>query len=163
MTKAVYLFMQIFEIANSPEHYSDVKTLFLEYAESLGFDLCFQNFDKEISDLKSEYTDNGGCILLCYQNNIPAGCVGLRRFKDDICEMKRLYLRNEFRGKGIGRALAEKITGKAREYGYKAMRLDTISTMKEAISLYKTMGFKEVNAYRENPVKGAIYMELDLK
>jgi ribosomal protein S18 acetylase RimI-like enzyme len=154
--------MQIFEVANTARHYEDAKILFLEYANSLNFDLCFQNFDKEIADLKGEYTNNGGCILLCYENNIAAGCVGLRRLENNICEMKRLYLRNEFRGTGIGRKLAEKIIDKATEFGYEKMRLDTIDTMKEAISLYKKLGFIEIKPYRENPVAGAIYMELVL-
>lgn len=155
--------MQIYEIANTEKHFEDARILFLEYANSLNFDLCFQNFHKEIRDLKEEYTDNGGCILLCYNDGKPVGCVGLRNLKDDVCEMKRLYLRNEFRGKGIGRKLAEKIIEEAKKSGYKFLRLDTIETMKEAISLYKTLGFKVIDAYRENPVPGAIYMELELK
>jgi ribosomal protein S18 acetylase RimI-like enzyme len=155
--------MQIFEIANTKKHYEDAEILFVEYAESLGFDLCFQNFHREIRDLKEEYTNNGGGILLCYEDGVPVGCVGLRRFKDDICEMKRLYLRNEFRGSGTGKMLATKIIEKAKELGYEKMRLDTIETMKEAISIYKKIGFKEIDAYRENPVPGVIYMEIDLK
>ena len=154
--------MQILKIANTKEEYDDAKILFLEYAKSLNFDLCFQNFDEEISDLKSEYTDNGGCILLCYEDDKLAGCVGLRRFENNICEMKRLYLRNEFRGKGIGKALVDKIILISKEYGYEKMRLDTIETMKEAISIYKKIGFEEIKPYRENPVEGVIYLELAL-
>jgi len=154
--------MQILKIAETEEEYEDAKTLFLEYAKSLNFDLCFQNFDKEISDLKSEYTGNGGCKLLCYDENNLAGCVGLRRFENKICEMKRLYLRDEFRGKGIGKALVDRIISISKEYGYERMRLDTIYTMKEAISIYKKIGFEEIKPYRVNPIEGVIYLELFL-
>jgi len=151
-----------YKISRTEQDFADAKDLFLEYANSLNFELCFQNFEKEISDLPAQYSEPTGCIILCYEDNKPIGCVGLRKFAEGICEMKRLYLKNEARGKGIGRALAEKIIGKANERGYKKMQLDTIETMKEAISLYKSMGFKEISPYRFNPIKGVVYMELEI-
>lgn len=142
--------------------FAEAKELFLEYKDSLNLDLCFQNFNEEISDLPAQYSEPNGCIILCYEDDKPIGCIGLKKFSEGVCEMKRLYLRKEARGKGIGRNLAEKIIEKAKEFGYKKMQLDTLETMKEAIALYKSMGFKEIPPYRFNPVKGVIYMELDL-
>ena len=149
--------------SKTEQDFADAKDLFLEYANSLNFELCFQNFENEISDLPAQYSEPTGCIILCYKDDKPIGCVGLRKFAEGICEMKRLYLKNEARGKGIGRVLAEKVIEKAKELGYKKMQLDTIETMKEAISLYKSMGFKEISPYRFNPVKGVIYMEIELE
>jgi ribosomal protein S18 acetylase RimI-like enzyme len=155
--------MVSYRTCKSQKDFADAKNLFIEYATSLNFELCFQNFEKEISDLPAQYSEPTGCIIMCYENDRPIGCVGLRKFSDGICEMKRLYLKNEARRKGIGRTLTEKVIEKAKRYGYKKMQLDTIETMKEAISLYKSMGFREISAYRYNPVKGVIYMELELK
>jgi GNAT superfamily N-acetyltransferase len=152
-----------YKISKSEKDFADAKDLFVEYANSLNFELCFQNFEKEISDLSAQYSEPTGCIILCYENDKPIGCVGLRKFAEDVCEMKRLYLRKEAHGKGIGRVLANKIIEKAKELGYKKMQLDTIETMKEAIALYKSMGFKEISPYRFNPVQGVIYMEFDLE
>jgi putative acetyltransferase len=149
-------------ISKSDKDFTDAKDLFVEYASSLNFELCFQNFEEEISNLPAQYSEPTGCIILCYENDKPIGCVGLRKFAEDVCEMKRLYLRKEARGKGIGRVLAIKIIEKAKELGYKKMQLDTIETMKEAIALYKSMGFKEIKPYRYNPLDGVLYMELDL-
>lgn len=152
-----------YKISETEEDYKVARELFLEYANSLNFDLCFQHFDGEISDLAGQYSEPAGCLILCYEDNFPLGCVALRKFKDDICEMKRLYLRPQARGKGIGRTLANKIIEKAKELGYKKMQLDTIETMKEAIALYKSMGFKEIDAYRFNPIAGVKYMEISLE
>jgi putative acetyltransferase len=129
----------------------------------LNFELCFQNFENEISDLPAQYSEPTGCIILCYEDDNPIGCVGLRKYEENICEMKRLYLKNEARGKGVGRELAIRIIEKAKQLGYKKMQLDTIETMKEAIALYKSIGFKEISPYRYNPVQGVIYMELELE
>lgn len=154
--------MITYKISKTEQDYKDAKDLFLEYANSLNFELCFQDFEKEIFDLPAQYSEPTGCIILCYENEKPIGCVGLRQFAEGICEMKRLYLINEARGKGIGRVLAEEIVEKAKELGYQKMQLDTIETMKEAISLYKSMGFKKIPAYRYNPIQGVIYMEMEL-
>ena len=155
--------MITFKISKSEQDFSEARKLFLEYKDSLNLDLCFQKFHEEISDLSAQYSEPSGCIIICYKKNLPVGCVGIRKFKGDVCEMKRLYLRPEARGKGIGRVLANKITEKAKEFGYKKMQLDTLETMKEAISLYKSIGFKEISPYRFNPLEGVIYMEIELE
>lgn len=139
-----------------------IRLLFLEYAKSLNFDLCFQSFDEELAGLPGDYAPPDGWLLLAYFGEKVAGCVGLRKVADGVCEMKRLWVRPEFRGKKIGRKLAEEIIDEARKIGYSIMKLDTIDTMKEAIAMYKSMGFTETSAYRYNPVRGARYMELKL-
>ncbi|MBI5402868.1 MAG: GNAT family N-acetyltransferase [Ignavibacteriae bacterium] len=154
--------MIIYKTAETKKDYEDAKVLFLEFADSLNFNLCFQNFQKEIEDLPAMYSEPGGCLLLSCENEKPFGCVAVRKFEDGICEMKRLYIPESHRGRGIGRELAERIISKAKELGYKKMRLDTLETMKEAISLYKTMGFCEITKYRENPIKEVVYMEINL-
>ena len=139
-----------------------IRKLFIEYAASLNFDLCFQNFDKELAELPGEYNPPDGLLLLAFYDKKVAGCVALRPLSKNICEMKRMYVRPEFRGKGIGRHLSQTIIEKAREIDYKSMRLDTIPSMKEAIVLYKSLGFKKIKPYRHNPIKGAMYFELKL-
>lgn len=148
--------------AGAKEYLTFVKELFLEYAKSLPFDLDFQNFDEEISHLPGEYSAPDGVILIASVGEKPAGCVALRKLEAGVCEMKRLYVKPEFRGKGIGRALAEKIIAQARESGYKKMRLDTVNSMTEAIALYRSFGFKEIPQYRVNPLPDAMFFELDL-
>ena len=149
--------------AETEEQIHQAQELFLEYADSLNFDLCFQNFDKELAELPGEYAPPHGRLLLVFEEAQLAGCVALRRISEKVCEMKRLYVPPTVRGKGIGRALAEKIIDEAQKIGYIRMRLDTVPLMKEAIALYQSMGFKTVEPYRHNPIKGAIYMELEMK
>ncbi|MBI5020061.1 MAG: GNAT family N-acetyltransferase [Ignavibacteriales bacterium] len=139
------------------------KKLFLEYAESLNFNLCFQNFEKEVAGLPGDYAEPDGRLLLLYYGDLPVGCVALRKVVDKISEIKRLYVMPKYRGKGFGRKLALEVIRQAKEIGYERMKLDTIPSMKEAIALYHELGFKEVSAYRYNPVEDAIYMELDLQ
>jgi len=139
-----------------------VKKLFKEYAGSLDFDLGFQNFDEELANLPGEYVPPTGCLLLATYQDKAAGCVALRRIDEGACEMKRLYVQPKFRRRGIGRALAEAIIERAKKAGYKRMRLDTAPTMDAAKDLYESMGFKEIDAYRYNPLKGAVFMELTL-
>jgi ribosomal protein S18 acetylase RimI-like enzyme len=146
----------------SEEQLVHIRELFKEYAQSLGFDLDFQNFEKEFSELPGEYVPPHGCLFLAFYGKKIAGCVALRPFSKGICEMKRLYVRPEFRGKGIGKRLSTIIIKRAREIGYQAMRLDTIPTMKEANALYKMLGFKEIAPYRYNPIHGALFFELQL-
>jgi len=149
--------------ARSKRDINIIKELFQEYADSLGFSLDFQNFDKELKGLPGDYAPPEGCLLLAYAGNQAVGCVGLRKISKGICEMKRMYVRKKYRGKGIGKKLANKIIKEARRIGYERMRLDTISTMVEAINLYKSMGFKEIEPYYYNPIEGTKYMELKLR
>ena len=145
--------------AETEDHLKSIRQLFLEYAASLSFNLCFQNFDRELAGLPGEYAPPDGCLILASLDNKAAGCVGLRKISAEICEMKRLYIRPQFRGRKIGRKLAEIIINRAKDEGYRHMRLDTISTMKEAIALYRSLGFYEIEPYRHNPIPGAQFME----
>jgi putative acetyltransferase len=149
--------------AECPAQIAQARDLFLEYANTLGFDLCFQSFDKELAGLPGDYAPPGGRLLLAEFNRELAGCGALRRLDLHTCEMKRLYLRPKFRGKGLGRMLAEKLIADARSIGYQRMRLDTVEpVMKAAVSMYRDLGFREIAPYRENPIPGALYMELSL-
>lgn len=152
-----------FAQAESPPQIAQARELFLEYAQSLGFSLCFQSFDKELSGLPGDYAPPTGRLLLAEYEGRLAGCVALHRLEDGICEMKRLYLRPQLRGKGLGRALVDRIIAEARQLGYQRLRLDTVEPiMKDAVALYCKIGFREVPPYRINPIAGALYMELEL-
>ena len=141
-----------------------IRLLFREYAQSLGFALDFQGFEDELRTLPGEYAEPRGVILLADSpKGEPWGIVALRPLGDDgVCEMKRMYVRPEARGHGLGRILGEAIVSEARERGYRAMRLDTIDTMGPAIALYRSLGFREIPAYRYNPMPGALYFEAAL-
>jgi len=149
--------------AESPAQIALARELFLEYAKSLGFSLCFQNFDKELAGLPGDYAPPQGRLLLAEYEGQLAGCVALHDLGDGICEMKRLYLRPNFRGHGLGGALADRIIAEARQIGYKRMRLDTVEpVMKDAVAMYRRIGFREIAPYCSNPIAGALYMELEL-
>jgi GNAT superfamily N-acetyltransferase len=141
-----------------------VRRLFREYAASLGFALEFQGFEDELSRLPGEYGEPRGVILLaCSPAGDPWGVVALRPLEDEgACEMKRMYVRPEARGRGLGRVLGEAIVAEARARGYRAMRLDTVDTMTTAIALYASLGFKPIAPYRFNPLPGALYFEASL-
>lgn len=139
-----------------------VKRLFVEFAESLDFDLCFQDFDAELRGLPGSYALPNGRLLLAHDRSQPAGCVALRPIGDAICEMKRLWIRPESRGIGLGRHLTSAVINEARRVGYTAMRLDTVPSMAAAISLYQSLGFVETEPYTTNPIPGALFMELIL-
>ncbi|MFX1339983.1 MAG: GNAT family N-acetyltransferase [Promethearchaeota archaeon] len=136
------------------------RDIFNEYADYLGINLDFQDFDNELRNLPGFYAPPEGCILLAFYKKRLVGCVGLRKFEDDICEMKRLYVRSKYRNKKIGYNLCNEIILKAKQIGYKSMRLDTLPFMEEAMKLYSKLGFKEIAPYRFNPIEGAKFYEL---
>lgn len=152
-----------FHEAASPEQISAIRELFLEYANSLGFSLCFQSFDQELASLPGDYAPPNGRLILATSDGNPAGCVALHKIEPDICEMKRLYVRPHYRGKGLGSELAKKVIAHARHLGYKQLRLDTVEPkMQTAVAMYRQLGFRETAPYRENPIPGALYMQLQL-
>lgn len=149
--------------AQDAGHIADARELFLQYAQSLGFSLCFQGFEQELAGLPGDYGAPDGRLLLAYAADCAAGCVALHKLEDGICEMKRLYVRPRFRGLRIGSALVERILAEARKIGYTRMRLDTVEpVMADAVRMYRGLGFREIPPYRANPVAGALYMELEL-
>jgi putative acetyltransferase len=149
--------------AQSEDDIKHARELFEEYAAWLQIDLCFQNFDKELASLPGQYAPPDGRLLLAIEDDQVAGCVALRKIGEGTCEMKRLFVRSQFRGKGLGRRLAETIIAEARQIGYERMRLDTLPRrMDQAIKLYRSLGFSEILAYYHNPVPDATFMELVL-
>ena len=140
-----------------------VRRLFEEYAASLDVDLGFQDFECELRELPGEYAPPAGRLLLAFDDDEPAGCVALRPYEPEVCEMKRLYVRPAFQGSGLGRRLAEAIVDAGRDAGYRVMRLDTLPSMDAARSLYRSLGFEEIEAYRFNPVHGTTFFQLRLR
>ncbi len=149
-------------VAEGAGDLGDVRDLFLEYAATLDFDLCFQGFDGELAALPGAYGPPGGRLFLVSVEGKLAGGVGLRPLQVDISEMKRLDVRPEFQGLGLGRRLAEATIEAAREIGYRRMRLDTIANMCAAQALYRSLGFTEIPPYYDNPLEGVVYFELKL-
>jgi putative acetyltransferase len=148
--------------AHTGKHLKLIKMLFEEYANSLDFDLAFQDFQEELTTLPGEYAPPKGSLLLAKHENKVDGCVALRELSDGVCEMKRLYVKPQFRGLGVGKSLAEAVIEEARKIGYNRMRLDTAPSMKAARMLYASLGFKQISPYRYNPLEGAVFMELML-
>ena len=156
--------------ASTAAHIAAARELFLEYAGSLGFSLCFQSFDQELAELPGKYAPPQGRLLLAFRASEAVGCVALRPLDadkthpdDHACEMKRLYVRPAARGMQLGRRLVEQVMAEARAIGYRRMRLDTVpGVMDAAIELYREMGFREIAPYCVNPMPGTLYLELEL-
>ena len=149
--------------AKTSKEVQTAKMLFEEYADWLGVDLSFQNFQEELESMPGKYAGSDGSLVTAKYDGDIAGCVAVRKLEEGVCEMKRLFVRDRFRGKGIGKALAERIVADARKIGYKKMRLDTDGArMAEAMGIYRTLGFVEIEAYYHNPYDGVVYLELEL-
>lgn len=148
--------------ATNPAQYEAARTLFEEYAHGLGVDLCFQGFAQELEDLPGMYGAPGGALLLAYDGDTPAATVGIRKLAADTCEMKRLYVRDKWRGTGLGRKLALAALETGRGLGYRRMVLDTLQSMAAARALYRSLGFTDIPAYYRNPLPGVAYLEKQL-
>lgn len=141
----------------------EVKQLFLEYVQSLKIDLAFQDFETELKTLPGKYGPPDGALILSSVEGKASGCIALRKISDDVCEMKRLYVRDQYRGVGIGRKLIARIIQEALKHNYRYMRLDTLSIMETALNLYQSFGFYDIEPYIYNPIAGARFMELKLE
>ena len=149
--------------AKSDTAYQTAIQLFREYASQINVDLSFQNFDRELEEIEQQYSRPNGVVFIVYDIDKKAvGCFGIRKFADSICELKRMYLKKEVQGMGIGRQLMVKAIEVGKELNYKKMRLDTLPSMEVAIGLYKKMGFYEIEPYRYNPIEGTKYFEIQL-
>ena len=150
--------------AETTEQIITIRSLFTEYLQWLGVSLCFQGFDQELAALPGKYSFPGGRLYIAELEGKTAGCIALRPMDEEgVCEMKRLFVREEFRGKGVGRILAERIIADAREIGYRVMRLDTLQRMETARFPYSKLGFTVIPAYYNNPMDEVVYMELVLR
>jgi ribosomal protein S18 acetylase RimI-like enzyme len=148
--------------ARTDEHLEQARQLFEEYVASLDFDVSFQNVADELARLPGQYAAPDGCLLLALHENQLAGCVALRKLDDETCEMKRLYVKPQYRNLRIGKVLVDALISEARRAGYRRMRLTTVATMERAISIYRSWGFKEITAYCHHPVPGTLFMEIAL-
>jgi ribosomal protein S18 acetylase RimI-like enzyme len=151
---------------SGPRELDEVRAIFREYADGLGIDLCFQQFDQELATLPGEYAEPRGTLLLARVDGEVAGCCALRPLDSadypNAAEMKRLYVRKAFRGQGLGRQLAEAVLDAARQAGYSCVLLDTLDDMEAARALYEGLGFEDIPPYYHNPIAGAHYLKADL-
>jgi len=151
--------MQLIQ-ATTEEQFDAARELFKEYAAGLAIDMCFQDFDRELKTLPGKYAPPDGRLLLAYAAEDLVGCIALRKLDDHTCEMKRLFLRPAFRGKGYGRQMIDELIEAAREIGYERMWLDSLpGKMDAAIALYRELGFREIPAYYDNPLESVVYLE----
>jgi putative acetyltransferase len=154
--------MQLHYVKYSIQELEEVREIFIEYADFLKVDLCFQDFEKELQSLHEVYFPPMGCIILAREAEEVLGCIALKPIGEGICEMKRLYVRPVARGKAIGKQLVEELIDFAKKSGYKTMKLDTISALKDAIKLYQSKGFVKTEPYVYNPLLDVLYFELPL-
>jgi len=147
---------------NTTDQINDAISLFQEYANSLNISLAFQNFEEELNIINSMYGSPTGCLLLVYDNVLPIACAAYRKTGEDICELKRMYIKPDYRGKGVSQEILNILCTRAKLNGYKLMRLDTLDTMIPAIKLYIKNGFYTIDAYCYNPNEGVVYMEKSL-
>ncbi len=152
---------QIYE-AIKPQQLHDIKKLLENYGELRNHDDALGDYLNELKNLPGDYSAPEGCLLIAYFKNQPAGCVAYKKIGEEICEMKRLYVKNEFRGEKIGEKLVTELISKARDNMYRLMRLDTHPWMNAAQSLYQKYGFREVERYNNNPTRGIRFFELKL-
>ena len=148
--------------AHDADHLPTVRGLFEEYAAGMGLNFCFQGFTEELASLPGKYAPPDGRLLLAECDGQPVACVAMRKIADGICEMKRLYVRPSFQRRGIGRALTVAVIDEARRAGHRAMKLDTLASMRPAVTLYESLGFRRTTAYYENPLPDVLYFELQL-
>ena len=152
----------IYRIANTNDDFETGKKLFEEYAHFFNIDLSFQNFSKELETIDLQYNQPFGGLLLVFCDDLPVGCAGIRRLDNDTAELKRMYVKDDYRGLKIGVELLQRSIDLAKILGYQKLKLDTLASMTKAQRLYKSFGFYEIDAYRYNPLEGTIYMEKDL-
>jgi ribosomal protein S18 acetylase RimI-like enzyme len=150
------------ELVTAEPLLSKVRELFREYQSLLGVDLCFQNFDDELLTLPGKYAPPRGRLYLASMDERAVGCIAVRPLAENKCEMKRFYVRPNYRGQNIGRALVSKLIEEARAIGYRQMVLDTVPSQKNAQTLYRSLGFYEIEPYCHNPIEGTLYLALDL-
>ncbi len=143
---------------NTADQFNDAINLFQEYANSLNISLAFQNFDEELNIINSMYGSPTGCLLLVYDNELPIACAAYRKIGEDVCELKRMYIKSDYRRNGVGQEIMNILCTRAKLNGYKLMRLDTLDTMIPAIKLYSNNGFYTIDAYYHNPNEGVVYM-----
>ena len=151
-----------YQIATTAVEFEKGKALFREYVASLNVDLSFQNFETELETIANQYSQPSGALLLAMDGGVFVGCSGIRKLDNEIAELKRMYVKSQYRGYQIGVALLERSCEIARQLGYKKLRLDTLATMAKAQQLYATSGFYQIAPYRFNPLPGTIYMEKEL-
>jgi len=152
----------VYKKIDTDEETAEAKELIIEYAQWLNLDLCFQNFDDELNNFPEKYKEPDGAFIIAKENNNIIGCVGIRKIEPKICEMKRLFVNDNYKGKGIGKKLVEMIIEEAKIKNYERIRLDTINTMDAALNIYYKNGFHRIEPYYNNPNKGTVYLEKTL-